>query len=65
MKDKTYKEIMVRYTDNHTRGRYKLYKPETKRVIMSRDNKLSEQKNLAETINMFCNFNKEDLVPGI
>ena len=37
MTDKTFKAIMVGYSDNHTRGTYKLYNPETKRVIMTRD----------------------------
>ena len=36
-KNKTYKAIMVRYEDSRTRDTYKLYNPETKRVIMKRD----------------------------
>ena len=36
MKDKTYKTIMVGYSDNHTRDTYRLYNLETKRFIMTR-----------------------------
>ena len=36
MKDKTYKPIVVGRTDNNTRDTYNLYKPEIKRVVMSR-----------------------------
>ena len=35
-KEKTYKAIMVWYTENHNRDKYKLYNLETNRVIMSR-----------------------------
>ena len=37
MKDKMYKEIMVGYTKNYIRDTYRLYNPETKSFIMSRD----------------------------
>ena len=37
MTDKTFKSIMVGYSDNHTMGIYKLYDPEKKRFIMTRD----------------------------
>ena len=42
MKDKKYKAIMVGYTDNHTRETCRLYKPDTNRVIMTRDIKWVE-----------------------
>ena len=37
--DKTFKAIMVGYSENHMRAMYKLYNHETKRVIMTRDAK--------------------------
>ena len=35
--DKIFKVIMVGYVENSTRDTHKLYNPETKRVIMTRD----------------------------
>ena len=65
--DKTFKEIMVGYSDNHMRDTYKLYNPETKRVIITRDVKWVDWKmtDPADTLKMFCEANKEYLVPGI
>ena len=62
-----YKAIMVGYDDNYTRYTYKLYNPETKMVIMSRDIKWAEwkTKNPEETIKMFHNSNEDDIVPVI
>ena len=37
MKDKTFRVIMVGYSDNHKRDTYKLYNPGSKRVIMTRE----------------------------
>ena len=67
MTDKTFKAIMMGYSDNHTRDMYKLYNPETKRVIMTRDVKWLDWKmtDPAETLKMFCKAEKEYLVPGI
>ena len=67
MTDKTFKAIMVGYSDNYTRYVYKLYNPETKRFIMTRDVKWADWKNTdsAETLKMFREVDKEDLVPGI
>ena len=67
MADKTSNAIMVGYSDNHTRDTYKLYNPETKRVIMTRDVKWADCKmtNPAETLKMFCEADKEYLVPDI
>ena len=67
MTDKTFKVIMVRYAGNHTRDTYKLYNLETKRVIMTIDVKWEDWKNTipADTVKMFCEVEKEDLVPGI
>ena len=36
---------MVRYADNHTRYTYKLYHPDTKRIIMTRDVMWADCKN--------------------
>ena len=57
---KKIKAIMVGYADNHTRDTYKLYKPETKRVIMTRDVKCADWKmtDPAETLKMFCESNE-------
>ena len=46
---------MVGYANNHTRETYKLYDPETKRVVMTRDVKWADWKmtNSAETLKMF------------
>ena len=65
--DNTFKEIMVVYADNHTRDTYKLYNPETNRLIMTRDVKWADWKmtNTEETLKMFREEDKEDLVPGI
>ena len=53
--DKTYKAIMVGYTDNNTRDTYKMCNTDTKRFIMARVVKWSEWKmtDPAETLNMF------------
>ena len=58
---------MVENADNHTRDTYKLYNPETKRVIINRDVKWEDCKltDPAENLKMFCEEEKEDLVPGI
>ena len=58
---------MVGYADNHMRDTYKLYNPETKRVIITRDVKWVDWKmtDPADTLKMFCEANKEYLVPGI
>ena len=67
MIDKLFKAIMVGYANNHTRDTYKLYNPETKRVIMTRDIKWADWKNTdaTETLKMFREAEKEYLVPGI
>ena len=67
MTEKSFKENMVVYANNHTRDKYKLYNPETKRVIMTRDVKWADWKmtDPADTLKMFRESNKEDLVPGI
>ena len=46
---------------------YKLYNPDTKRVIIARDVKWVEWKvtDPVETLNMFRNLHEEDLVPDI
>ena len=36
MTEKTFKEIMEGYADNHTKDTYTLYNSDTKRVIMTR-----------------------------
>ena len=61
MKDKTYKAIMVGYSDNHTRDTYKLYNPETNRVVISRDIKWVEWKKTdpEETMKMIRNLNED------
>ena len=58
---------MVVYADNHKRDTYKLYRPDTKRVIMTRDVKWVDWKTTdqAETLKMFHNVHKEYLVPVI
>ena len=62
-----YKSIMVGYAYNHTRETYKFYNPETKRVVMTRDINWVEPKitDPAETMKMFRDLNKYDLVSGI
>ena len=67
MMEKTYKAFMFGYVDNHIRDTYKLYKPDTKRVIMRRDVKCEEWNMTypAETMKMFLDSHKQDLVPGI
>ena len=67
MIDNTYKEIIVGYTENHTRDRYKLYNPENKRIITTRDVEWAEWKanNPVENLKMFHDRHKEYLVPGI
>ena len=67
MKDKTYKDIMVGYSDNPTRDTCKLYNTDTNRVIVTRDIKWAEWKltDPAETMNMFRDSHEECLVPDI
>ena len=59
MKYKTYTEIIVGFAENLTIDMYKLYKPETKRVITIRDIMWVECKNNdpEENMNMFHNLN--------
>ena len=66
MKDKTNKSIISGYAENHTRDTYKLYNPDTKRVIMSRYIKWAEWKmtDPAETVHIFRDSKEEYLVPG-
>ena len=58
---------MVGYSNNHTRDTYKLYKPEIKRVVLTRDAKWAGWKNTdpEETLKMFREAHKEYLVPSI
>ena len=58
---------MFGYLGNHTRDTYKLYNPDIKRVIMIRDVKWEGWKmtDPAETLNIFREAHKKDLVPGI
>ena len=67
MKDNAYKAIMFVYSENHTRDTYKLYNQETKRFIMTSYIKWAEWKmtNQEETMKMFCNPNKYNIVLGI
>ena len=37
MTDKQFKAIIVGYANNHTRGKYKFYNPENKKVVITRD----------------------------
>ena len=64
---KMYKAIMVVCIDNHERYTYKLYNPDTKKVIMTRDVKWADCKmtDPAETLKMFRDAYKEYMVPGI
>ena len=67
MTDKKFKSIMVRYVDNQKRDMYKLYNPDTKRFIMTRDIKWEDCKmtNPAEILEIFRNSHKDYLVTGI
>ena len=67
MTDKTFKAILVGYAYNYMRDTYKLYNPETKRVIITRDIKWADWKmtNTTDTLKMLREAEKEDLVPGI
>ena len=58
---------MLGYENNDTRYNYKLYNPDTKRVIITRDVKWSYWKmtDSLETLKIFCKAHEEDLVPGI
>ena len=62
MKDRTYKAIVVGYTNNHTGYIYKLYNTEAKRVITKRDIKWAERKMIdpAGTMNILCDLNGYD-----
>ena len=67
MKYNTYKAIMVGYLENHIIDKYKLYNPDTKRVIMIRFIKWAEWKIIdpEETMKMFRDLKEDYLVPGI
>ena len=58
---------MLGYIYNHARGTYKLFNPDTNRVIMTRDVKWVDWKTTdpSETLKMFHKAHKEYLVPGI
>ena len=65
--EKTYKTIIVGYVENHTRNTYKLYNPETDRVIMTGGVKCSDCKmtNSVEILKILRDAHKEGLLPGI
>ena len=42
MTDNTFKDIVIGYAENHTRDMYRLYNPDTKRVVMTRDAKWAD-----------------------
>ena len=67
MTDKTFKAIMVGYTDNHTRDTPRLYNPDTTRVIMTGYVKWADWKitDPAETLKMFHKAHKQYVVPSI
>ena len=58
---------MVGYAKNHTSYTYKLFNPETNRLIMISYVKWADWKktNPAEILKMFRKAETEDLVPGI
>ena len=58
---------MVRYADNNTRDTYMLWNLETNTVFITRDVKWEdlEISNLAETLKIFWEADKEDLLLGI
>ena len=58
---------MIGYSKNHARYTYKLYNPETRRVLLTRYAKWVDWKmtDPTETLKMFCKANKEELVSGI
>ena len=66
MTHKSYNAIMVGYAYNHTRYTYKLYNPDTNRVIMTRDVKWTGLKMIdqAEILKMFRDFHEEYLASG-
>ena len=55
LEDKTLKGIMIGYSKNHARYMYKLYNPETRRVLLTRYVKWVDWKmtNPTETLKMF------------
>ena len=61
MVDKIFKAIMIGYEDNHMRDTYKLYNPDTKRTIMTRDVKWADWKIIdpVETFKIFRKASKE------
>ena len=67
MKYNTCKDIMVCYAYNNKIYAYKLYNPDIKRAVMTRDINWAELKTIdpAETMKMFLDLNKDDMVPGI
>ena len=58
---------MIGYEDNHMRDTYKLYNPDTKRTIMTRDVKWADWKIIdpVETFKIFRKASKEYQVPYI
>ena len=46
LQDKTYKGIMIGYAKNHAADTYRLYNPDTKRIILSRDVRWEEWKRI-------------------
>ena len=52
---------MIGYEDNHMRDTYKLYNPDTKRTIMTRDVKWADWKIIdpVETFKIFRKASKE------
>ena len=67
MTEKTLKEIMVAYEDNHTSEKYNFYNNYTKRVIMPSGVKwvVWKMTDPAETLKMFREAHKEYSMPGI
>ena len=65
--ERAIKCIFVGYSTTHSGDTYRMYNPETKRIILSRDVKWAEFKKIdpKDNMDMFVKYNSTDIVPGI
>ena len=67
LEERAVKCIFVGYSTSHSGDTYRMYNPETKRIVLSRDVKWAEFRKIdpKENMDMFIKYDSTDVVPGI
>ena len=67
LEERAIKCIFVGYGSNHSGDTYRMYNPETKRTVLTRDVKWAEFKKIDPKDNMdaFIKYDSTDIIPGI